>query len=241
MENNTQNQTQTQANNMPTDPMEIFKAMSKRDQMDKVNRFRILNQTVKKGETLFTGSSLMEQFPINELAQDFDVKTIIYNRGIGGFTTDDMLEYMDEQIFGTEPSRIFINIGTNDIGNPINTFEENLSHMLTNYREILKQIKERLPETEVYMMAYYPVNEIAAGEDAAEYLKHMFKNRTNENILTTNAEVEKLAKEFGYRYIDVNDGLRGEDGRLKKEFTIEGIHMYANGYCVVLENMKKYL
>ena len=90
-------------------------------------------------------------------------------------------------------------------------------------------------------MAYYPVNENAAGEDAPEYLKYMFKNRTNENILTANTEVEKLAAEFGYHYIDVNDGLRGEDGRLKKEFTIEGIHMYANGYCVVLENMRKYL
>ena len=57
--------------NMPTDPMEIFKAMSERERQAKINRFRILNQTVKKGETLFTGSSLMEQFPINELAQDF--------------------------------------------------------------------------------------------------------------------------------------------------------------------------
>ena len=227
--------------NMPTDPMEIFKAMSERERQAKINRFRILNQTVKKGETLFTGSSLMEQFPINELAQNFDVKTVIYNRGIGGYTTDDMLAHMDEQIFGVGPSRIFINIGTNDIGMPINTFEENLSHMLTNYREILTQIKNRLPEAEVFLMAYYPVNENAAGEDAPEYLKYMFKNRTNENILTANTEVEKLAAEFGYHYIDVNDGLRGEDGRLKKEFTIEGIHMYANGYCVVLENMRKYL
>jgi lysophospholipase L1-like esterase len=236
-----ENKQATPMGNMPTDPMEIFKAMSERERQDKINRFRVLNQTVKKGETLFTGSSLMEQFPINELAQDFDVKTIIYNRGIGGYTTDDMLAHMDEQIFAVEPSRIFINIGTNDIGMPINTFEENLSHMLTNYREILTQIKKRLPEAEVFLMAYYPVNENAAGEDAAEYLKYMFKNRTNENILKANAGVEKLAAEFGYHYIDVNDGLRDENGRLKKEFTIEGIHMYANGYCVVLENMRKYL
>ena len=90
-------------------------------------------------------------------------------------------------------------------------------------------------------MAYYPVNETAPGEDAAEYLKYMFINRTNENILTANKAVEKLAEEFGYHYIDVNDGLLDETGRLKKEYTIEGIHMYANGYCVVLENMKKYL
>ena len=227
--------------NIQANPMEIMKAMSKREQQDKVNRFRILNQSAKKGETLFTGSSLMEQFPINELKQAFGIDTIIYNRGIGGFTTDDMLQYMDEQIFGTAPSRIFINIGTNDIGMPTATFAENLSHMLDNYRLILTQIKEQLPKTEVYLMAYYPVNETAAGEDAAEYLKYMFINRTNENIVTANKAVEELAEEFDYHYIDVNDGLLDESGRLKKEYTIEGIHMYANGYCVVLENMKKYL
>lgn len=230
-----------QPNPAEINPMELVKIMGKREQQDKVNRFRILNQSAKKGETLFTGSSLMEQFPINELKQSFGIDTIIYNRGIGGFTTDDMLEHMDEQIFGTEPSRIFINIGTNDIGMPTATFEENLSHMLTNYRLILTQIKERLPQTSVYLMAYYPVNETAPGEDAAEYMKYMFINRTNENILTANKAVENLAEEFGYHYIDVNDGLLDETGRLKKEYTIEGIHMYANGYCVVLENMKKYL
>ena len=56
-----------------------------------------------------------------------------------------------------------------------------------------------------------------------------------------NQAVEKLAKELGCQFINVNDGLTDERGKLKKEFTIEGIHMYANGYQVVLDNMKKYL
>ena len=29
--------------------------------------------------------------------------------------------------------------------------------------------------------------------------------------------------------------------KTEKEFTVEGIHMYANGYQVVLNNLKKYL
>ena len=53
--------------------------------------------------------------------------------------------------------------------------------------------------------------------------------------------VKELAEKLGCRFIDVNDGLRDENGRLKKEYTIEGIHMYANGYRVVLENLRKYL
>ena len=69
----------------------------------------------------------------------------------------------------------------------------------------------------------------------------MFVTRTNENITIANAAVEKLAEKMGCRFINVNRGLTDERGKLKKEFTIEGIHMYANGYQVVLENLKQYL
>ena len=86
------------------------------EQQKALNRYQILNQTAEKGKVLFTGSSLMEQFPINEMLMTNRVDLIAYNRGIGGFTSDDMLAHMDEMVFGTEPSVIFMNIGTNDIG-----------------------------------------------------------------------------------------------------------------------------
>lgn len=216
--------------------MDSFEEFARNEQMGKIERFRYLNESVKKGEILFTGSSLMEQFPINELLMDYGIDKVIYNRGVGGFKTDDMLEHMEEQVFGTEPSKIFINIGTNDIGAP----DYKLETLMEKYEKILVQIKERLPETEVYMMAYYPVNEVEKLPDG-EWGKMLFVTRTNENIAIANKEVEKLAKKMGYHYIDVSEGLRDENGRLKKEFTIEGIHMYANGYRVILENIKPYL
>lgn len=209
-------------------------------QKQMIEQYRILNQYAEKGEILFTGSSLMEQFPLNELLQSNGMHLVAYNRGVSGFTTQDMLSCMEEQVFGTEPSIIFINIGTNDIANPNLTFEEALAGMLINYREILARIKERLPGTEVYVMAYYPVNEI---DDLVpdEVKKTMFCNRNNRNIVAANREVEKLAVEMGYRFINVNDGLCDERGVLRKEYTIEGIHMYANGYQTVLQNLKMYL
>ncbi len=216
--------------------MDNFEEFMKNEQMGKIEKFRYLNESAKKGETLFTGSSLMEHFPINELLMDYGMENVIYNRGIGGFKTDDMLEHMEEQIFGTEPSKIFINIGTNDIGAP----DYKLEVLMEKYEKILTQIKERLPETEVYMMAYYPVNEVDKVPEG-EWGKTLFATRTNENIALANKEVEKLADKMGYHYIDVSEGLRDENGRLKKEFTIEGIHMYANGYRVILKNMKPYL
>lgn len=206
------------------------------EQQTKLERYRILNRYARKGEILFTGSSLMEQFPINELLMSSGMTQVIYNRGIGGFTTDDMLQYMEEMVYGTEPSRIFINIGTNDISRP----EYRLETLTANYRKILTQIRERLPEAEITLMAYYPVNETDKLPDSP-MAAEMFATRNNENIALANQAVEKLAKELGCQFINVNDGLTDERGKLKKEFTIEGIHMYANGYQVVLDNMKQYL
>lgn len=206
------------------------------NQWERLERYRILNEEVKKGEILFTGSSLMEQFPIDELRMTQEMDAVIYNRGIGGFTTEDMLQCMEEMVFGTEPGKIFINIGTNDISRP----EYRLEKLLENYGRIIRMIQERLPEAEIYMMAYYPVNEVDKVPDN-EWGRGMFATRNNENIRTANEAVKGLAEKMGCQYIDVNQGLTDENGRLKKEYTIEGIHMYANGYRVVLRNMQKYL
>lgn len=216
--------------------MDFFKEFMHREQQDKLERYRILNQNVKKGEILFTGSSLMEQFPVNELLMTNGMDQVVYNRGIGGFTTTDMLQHMEEMIFGTEPSRIFINIGTNDIGSP----DYQLEALLERYEEIIVRIQERLPEAEINMMAYYPVNETDKIPEG-EWGKTAFVTRTNENINIANAAIENLAAKKGCRFINVNEGLADERGKLKKEYTIEGIHMYANGYQVVLQNLKKYL
>ncbi len=82
---------------------------------------------------------------------------------------------MDICIFDLEPSKIFINIGTNDLG-----FNVPESTFLANYDEILRQIKEKLPETKVYVMAYYPINPVTDfGESEAEH-ESLFASRTNE-------------------------------------------------------------
>ena len=206
------------------------------EQKTKLERYRILDRYARKGQILFTGSSLMEQFPINELLMSNGMPQVIYNRGIGGFTTDDMLQHMEEMVFGTEPSRIFINIGTNDISKP----EYRLETLMANYREILTRVRERLPQADIYMMAYYPVNETDKLPDTPAAAE-MFANRNNENIDLANQAAERLAGEMGCHFINVNDGLTDGNGKLKEEFTIEGIHMYANAYQVILNHMKPYL
>lgn len=216
---------------------EAMQAQAKMEQQKKVKNFSQLNQVAKKGGILFTGSSLMEQFPVCELCMDAGITSPVYNRGIGGFTTADFLENIHEQLLDLEPSRVFINIGTNDL-NP--QFGDTwMEQLLSNYRQILTQCKQQLPDTEVYMMAYYPVNDHLP--DRPFYMSFMFSVRTNENLAKVNSEVEKLATEFGYHFINVNDGLTDENGNLKAEYTIEGIHMYTDAYKQVFANLKPYI
>ncbi|SEQ07722.1 GDSL-type esterase/lipase family protein [Butyrivibrio sp. TB] len=215
---------------------EVISDFFQNEKRNKVVRYRHLNRLVKKGQILFTGSSLMEQFPINEILQNHGMNTVIYNRGIGGYTIPEMLESMEEQIFELEPSKIFINIGTNDISRP----EETTEQLISDYRKVLTQIKDRLPQAKVYMMAYYPVNVQVAARQPWPDADKAAKLRL-ERLDESNKAVSELAQEFGYSFIDVNKGLTDDNGQTKEEYSIDGIHMWSDAYEVVFENMKEYI
>lgn len=208
--------------------LEMRQQMEKREKQIKRERFRRLNPYAKKGAVVFAGSSLMEQFPLYEFVQDDDLHCTLYNRGIGGFTTSELLEALDECIFELEPAHLFLNIGTNDLNGP----EYDRTAMLGRYEAILQKIRERLPDTKLYLLAYYPVNPTVA---EAPGLKECFRWRTNARIQEASAGVQKLARKYGAEFLDLNRELYDADGNLKAEFTIEGMHMYANGYRPVMD------
>lgn len=200
--------------------------------------YQDLNRIAQKGQILFTGSSLMEQFPINEIAMSMGVSKIIYNRGIGGTTTDEFLEHIHTVLLDLEPSKVFINIGTNDI-RPRSDGEFWQDHLLKNYGKILQIIQEKLPDTEVYMMAYYPINPDLP--DAPEWTKAAFQTRTNAALNDTNERLSALAAKYGCHYIDCNDGIKDEQGNQRAEFSKEGMHMYPAAYVEVFKALRPYL
>lgn len=199
-----------------------------------VEQYRESNRDAVRGEIVFTGSSLMEMFPIEQWVKELgEDAPIVYNRGVGGYKTTDLLPILDICVLDLKPKKVFINIGTNDLNDPDVPLQEVMAH----YGEILTSIEERLPETVIYLMAYYPVNYEAATEE----MKPCLLIRTNEKIELANIEVEKLAKKHGQRYIDVNAPLKDEKGNLKAEYTIEGMHIKPEGYRAIFEDVMKYV
>ena len=207
---------------------DILKQMSQDEKKTKLERFRRLNSYVRKHQIVFAGSSLMEQFPIYEFLMDFELPYTIYNRGVGGFTTEEMSAALEECVFALEPAHLFLNIGTNDLNGP--DYEE--PALLSRYEDIIVRIRKRLPETKLYLLAYYPVNPEAADHF---YMKEIFRHRTNERIRSASEGVCRLAQKHGAAFLDLNAGITDEMGRLCRKYTVEGMHMYADGYRQILE------
>ena len=203
-----------------------------------IENYKRLNKFAKKGQILFTGSSLMEQFPITEIAMTYNLGKCVYNRGIGGFKTTDMIENINTMLLDLEPKYVFINIGTNDMCSyPDGSKWQDV--LTKNYDYILGQLKEKLPETMAYVMAYYPMDE--SNEEGQKIGKMFGSIRTNEMIKEASTIAKSLADKYGYTFINVNEGLTDEAGNLNPAFCKDSIHFYADGYEIVYKNLEKYL
>lgn len=201
-----------------------------KEKKDKIEIYHRRNAYCEKKQTVFVGSSLMEQFPINEYAQGI-VKDKIYNRGVSASVTTEFLENIDVLLLELQPTRIFINIGTNDMF----LSDYSLEKLLANYNSILKSIQDKLPAAQIYIMGFYPMNE---AKSSVEF----FGGRTNKKLDEANAALCALSKKYANcKHIDVSNGLRDKTGSLKAEFTIDGIHLYPEAYAIVFDNLKRYL
>ena len=207
---------------------EQWAEMAQRQDREKLESYRQLNRLAKKGQVVFTGSSLMEQFPLNEMLQGEALPYRVYNRGMSGFVAPQLLQVLDVCVVELAPAHVFLNIGTNDMSRP----DYRQEALLACYRRILEEILSHVPGVKLHLLAYYPVNPDLEGQEgwAAEALRY----RTNQVLREANRGVEALAREMGAEYLDLNAPLLDDQGRLRAQYTKEGIHLYPAGYQAVL-------
>jgi lysophospholipase L1-like esterase len=214
-------------------PQEMMIRMMQQMRENRLRRFRELNRYVLPGQIVLSGSSLMEQFPVEELLYQNSSHPIVYNRGIGGEVTSGLLETLDTCIFALSPAKVFINIGTNDMNRDFS--EERL---INNYREILCRIRQQLPDTQIYLLSYYPVNEPKLAARAAETGQP--NARTNAMIRQVNERIHELAEEMHLHFLDLHPLLTDERGQLRAEYTEDGIHFFPEAYRIIFDFLLPY-
>lgn len=178
-----------------------------------------------KYDVVFFGNSITERGPWQELAGR---KYKIGNRGIGGDNTFGMKARIRGAI-ASKPKKIFLMMGINDIGRGLPT-----AWSLKNYEEVIQTIQRESPKTEIYVQSTLPLNEAI--------LKYDYLFGKEQKVKDLNSGIIELARRYGVTYIDVKSVL-ADDYVLKKEFTMDGIHVNTEAYIKWVNYLKanKYL
>lgn len=184
--------------------------------------YRDLNQlAVKEPAIIFIGDSIVEYFPLHELLQS--PKTLV-NRGIRGYKTDLLLENLDAHLFGQALDKVFLLIGTNDIGKEMAQAET-----LANLEAVIQEISRDYPLAQIQLLSVLPVNE-------QEQYKGTVYIRTNKKIQALNRAYQELAQAYyQVSYVDVYSSLLDEVGQLAEAYTTDGLHLSVAGYRILAQ------
>jgi len=192
------------------------------------NVFTHLNKVAKPGSIVFLGDSITDFFRVNE----FFPGAYVINRGISGDTTDGVLNRLHESVYELSPSKVFLLIGTNDLGD-----KKPVEYIAGNIKRIISEIKQNCPQTKIYLESVYPVS---LSKDK-KIKKFIVGNRNNTDISRLNDMLKIIADEAEITYIDVYSHLVDESGNIKTEYTVEGLHLTIQGYSVVAGVLRPYV
>ena len=154
-------------------------------------------------DVVFLGDSITEAFPLSTLFPDVAIK----NRGISGDTTAGVSRRLD-RVTAVPPRQIFLMIGTNDLG-----FGYPKETVIANYDEILRQIAQESPDTQVFVQSILPRDKRYAAD-----------------ISFVNQGIAVLAEKYNCVYIDLFPAFADAAGGIGPEFSGDDLHLLNAGY-----------
>jgi lysophospholipase L1-like esterase len=178
-------------------------------------------EPIVTGKIIFLGNSITEMGKWKEATGD----TTVINRGIGGDITYGILKRLKD-ITDRKPSKVFILVGINDIGKDIPD-----AVIADNYLKIVNEIHSKCPDTKIYAQSVLPVN-----STIAHFPQHYDKE---EHVLAVNKLLKANAAIGHYTFVDIFQLFVDPDGRLKSEYTYEGLHLKPPAYDIWVAYLKK--
>lgn len=211
--------------------MAVMNGLTAYNKQKKDEAFQALAPQLRKGQIVFLGDSITEGFPLNDLFPD----TVLYNRGIGGDKSADLLARLPYTAIELQPKKVFILIGTNDLKDGVPQ-EKIVENVRTACESLLKEVEG----VKIFVVGVYPVclRENLVNTPAGE---RVLKGRTQEEIIELNEKYRELCETLGMTYLNWNSVLTDGDGNLREEYTSDGLHLNIAGYCAVTEKLKELL
>lgn len=201
---------------------DLFQLFARGAYDQKVAMFKALNGDSVPNGTVFVGDSITQDYNVYEFFKGKNV----YNRGIGGDTSEGVLNRLNESVFQLHPKSVFLLIGTNDLASPQFSMEKTLS----NIQAIIQSLQAFDPTMKIYLLSIFPVNPTIDATTVG---------------LRSNALIKKLNQSLkalkAVHFIDLYPSLLDAHQNLSETFTVEGLHLNAQGYQVITDVLAPYL
>lgn len=181
--------------------------------------FKVL--PVDSAQTVFIGNSITN---MNEWWEAFGDHSVV-NRGVSGAITDEALENIEAIAVG-KPKKVFIMMGTNDLGTAGICTPE---HVLQNITLMVERLQKVSPETELYIQSLLPSGHLGSGG-----------TRTPERLQATNAALRAFCEEKDITYIDLWNELQ-EVATNSNDMSYDKLHLTAKAYKVWCDKVAPYV
>ncbi|MDD5888935.1 MAG: GDSL-type esterase/lipase family protein [bacterium] len=194
-----------------------------------VVKTQVKEEKIVDDNYLFLGDSITEFYDLDKYYEGLPV----VNSGVSGYTTSNILENMEKMVYQYNPSKVFLLIGTNDLEILVDN-----DKIVDNIEEIIKKIKENRPYAKLYIESIYPINN---SDNEKISLNVVNGNRKNADIIAINEKLKQMASTYDATYIDLYNELVDEDGLLRLEYTVDGLHLSDEGYMKVSDVLINYI
>jgi lysophospholipase L1-like esterase len=185
-------------------------------------RYRAANAALApaaEGEArvVFYGASMTEFWGKN--GTNFFPGKPYVNRGISGQTTAQMVVRFRQDVIDLHPKAVVILAGTNDVAGNTGPMTPEMTE--DNWRSMADLAKAN--GIRVIFASITP---------STDFWWHKGL-KPAEKIRTLNAWLKGYCESQGLTYLDYYTALTDEDGGMRKEFTVDGVHASAKGYAVM--------
>ena len=191
----------------------------KQEYKEKVHH--ISHADYEKGKVVLAGDCVFDLLDIDKF---FKGETV-YNNGICGDTSSLLLETLYKRVIKYKPNKLFLSVGSNDMG-----FDgKNVKEIYNNIIDIVKEIKRRSSDTKIYLMTVLPVNPAQKDSINRDYVD----TRDNFDINMLNYYIKNYARKNRIKFIDIHKHLKNDIDQLDLNYSIDGFHSNENGYEIV--------
>ena len=178
---------------------------------------------VYSSDIIMLGNSLTDGAEWNELFDNCHVK----NRGIVGDIIPGFFERL-EPILKGQPRKIFITGGVNDISHGVSA-----DSIVSAMTQVVTTIQARCPKTEIYVQSMLPFNNDVR-------LWKLLKGR-EQVVVDGNKGLESMCQRLGVTFINLYPLFVGENGKMKPEYTNDGLHLMGGAYLIWRDALLPYI